>query len=292
MGSRSGRPRARIGGLGPPLPPLGARDSQLGVMPRATHAIVGVPVSVRVVPEGPMRLHGAGEMYIRAVSEGTGAAPMLIPALGGDADFDAIVSHIDGLLLTGGRANVEPHHYGGPPFPDDEICDPARDATVLPLIRACVDAGIPVLGVCRGIQEMNVALGGSLHYRVHQVPGMMDHRMPPEGTTEEKFGLRHAIALTPGGLFADLAGAPEVPVNSLHGQGIDRLADGLVVEANAPDGLIEGVRLEGAKAFTIGVQWHAEYGFADHALSKALLAAFGDAARARAGRDAGRARAA
>jgi putative glutamine amidotransferase len=143
---------------------------------------------------------------------------------------------------------------------------------------------VPVFGACRGIQEINVALGGSLHYRVHQVPGMMDHRMSrdPKETTEHRFRLRHALSLTPGGYLEGLVGTSDVMVNSLHGQGVDRLGDGLVVEGVAPDGLVEAVRLEGAKTFTVGVQWHAEWRFDEHPLSKALFEAFGDAARARA----------
>ena len=250
--------------------------------------LIGIPANVHELPEHTILIHGTGENYIEAVQDGAGAVPMLIPALGAEADMGALIDHIDGLLLTGGRANVEPHHYDGPPFPDDEIRDPARDSTVLPLIRACIDAGVPVFGTCRGIQEINVALGGSLHYRVHQVPGMMDHRMAREGDLDHRFRLTHSLALTPGGLLADLAGVTDVMVNSLHGQGIDRLADGLVVEATAPDGLVEAVRLEDAKSFTIGVQWHAEWRFAEHSLSLALLEAFGEAARGRATAKAGR----
>ena len=244
--------------------------------------LIGIPVNVHELPEHTILIHGTGESYVRAAQVGAGAVPMLIPALGAEADLSALIDHLDGLMLPGGRANIEPHHYGGSPFPDDEVRDPARDATVLPLIRACIDAGVPVLGTCRGIQEINVALGGSLHYRVHQVTGMMDHRMGREGDLDHKFRLKHSLALTPGGLLADLASRTDVTVNSLHGQGIDRLADGLVVEATAPDGLIEAVRLEGASSFTLGVQWHAEWGFEEHSLSRALFEAFGEAARGRA----------
>jgi putative glutamine amidotransferase len=200
-------------------------------------------------------------------------------------DIRDMARRIDGLFLTGGRANIEPHHYGGPPFPEDEIRDPDRDATVLPLIRACLDEGVPVFGVCRGIQELNVALGGTLHYRVHLVEGMLDHRRQRRRTV---YANRHAIALTPGGMFERLAGAPEVVVNSLHGQGIDRLAAGLEVEATAPDGLVEGVRVDGANGFACAVQWHAEANFETHALSLGLLREFGAAARERAQRRAGR----
>ncbi len=241
--------------------------------------LVGVPVSLNTEPDRETVQHATSDKYVRTLAEGSNVMPMLIPALGDLHDFDEIVQRIDGLMLTGGRANIEPHHYNGQPFPDDEYCDPARDATVLPLIRACVEEGIPVFGVCRGIQEINVALGGTLHYRIHELPGKMDHRMRRQGTREERFGPRHPISLVPGGLLERLANASEVMVNSLHGQGVDRPGEGLVVEALAPDGVIEAIRLPDAKAFTVGVQWHAEQNLQDHFLSNALFGAFGEAAR-------------
>lgn len=244
--------------------------------------LVGIPGSIIRLPEHAVPQHGIGERYITAVAHGSGATPFVIPALADAHDFDAIVEHLDGLFLTGGRANVEPYHYNGPPFPDDEIIDPARDNTVLPLIRACVDKGVPVFGVCRGVQELNVALGGTLHYRVHMVDGKMDHRMPKEGDIEHKFGLRHMVQLTEGGLFHGLVGEKEVKVNSLHGQGIDRPADGMVVEATAPDGIVEGIRLNGTNSFAVGVQWHAEWRYEEHNLASALFREFGNAARERA----------
>jgi len=241
--------------------------------------LVGVPVSVSSENEYSAVRHVAGDKYVRSLMRGANVTPMLIPALGDLYDFEEIVHRIDGLALTGGRANVEPHHYGGPPFPEDEPRDPDRDATVLPLIRTCIKHGIPVLGICRGIQEINVALGGTLHYRLHELPGYMDHRMRREGTREERFAMRHPISLAPGGFLDRLSEDREVMVNSLHAQGIDRLGDGLVVEALAPDGVVEAVRLEGAKAFTVGVQWHAEVDIDSHPLSKAVFEAFGEAAR-------------
>lgn len=244
--------------------------------------LIGVAGSTLKIQEHRTSHHTSGEKYIDAVARGAGAVPMIIPVLGDAFDFADLASRLDGLMLTGGRANVEPHHYGGPPFPDDEVRDPARDATVLPLIRACIDTGVPVFGVCRGIQEMNVALGGTLHYRVHLVSGMMDHRMPSEGDIEHKFGLRHDIALLQDGLLANLCKLTECKVNSAHGQGIEKLAPGCTAEALAPDGLIEAIRVDGAKSFTVGVQWHAEWRFDEHKLCTALFTAFGDAARAHA----------
>ena len=248
---------------------------ELGIRP-----LVGIPTGLIQLPGHSIPTHGIGERYIRAVREGSGADPLLVPALADDFDFDVMASRLDGLFLTGGRANIEPHHYGGPPFPEDEYRDPPRDNTVLPLIRACVRRGVPVFGVCRGLQEMNVALGGSLHYRVHLVEGKLDHRMPKEGSIDERFGKLHEIAFSPGGLFERLIGDTAIEVNTAHAQGIDRLADGLEVEATAPDGLIEGIRLCGTDAFAVGVQWHAEHRYREHALSNALFRAFGDAARA------------
>ena len=245
--------------------------------------LIGIPVNRMQNQQFGTYQHSASDKYIESVTLGAGGLPMLIPALGEMLDFDDLVERLDGVVLTGGRANVEPHHYGGPAFPEDEIIDPARDATVLPLVRKCVEAGVPVFGICRGIQEINVALGGTLHYRVHVLPGKMDHRMLPDATREERLAPRHEIALTPGGFLSSLlGGATACRVNSLHGQGVDRPAPGMVVEAVAEDGVIEAIRLENAKSFCIGVQWHAEWQIEEHPLYGALFRAFGDAARARA----------
>jgi putative glutamine amidotransferase len=249
---------------------------------RVPRPFIGVPASLIRLPDHSVPQHSTGERYLRAVRDGSGGDSFLIPALPEGLDIEALVDRMDGLFLTGGRANIEPHHYGGPPFPPDEHRDPPRDSVVLPLIRCCVEKGVPIFGVCRGIQELNVALGGTLHYRVHLVEGKFDHRMPRHGDIEVKFGLRHMVSLVPGGELERLAGVSEGMVNSAHGQGIDRLAPGLVVEALSPDGLVEAVRLENAKAFTVGVQWHAEWGFEKHPISSALFRAFGEAARTRA----------
>jgi putative glutamine amidotransferase len=247
--------------------------------------LVGVPVSVTLTVRRKVRNHGNSERYLRAVAAGAGAVPMLIPALPEHFDARDMARRLDGLFLTGGRANIEPHHFGGAPFPDDEIRDPDRDAIVLPLIRACLDEGVPIFGVCRGIQELNVALGGSLHYRVHLLEGMLDHRRQRRRDT---YANRHNVALTPDGMFAKLCERSEIMVNSLHGQGIDRLAGGLAVEARAPDGLVEGIRVEGARSFSVAVQWHAEHDYQDHLLSGPLFREFGVAAVERAARRAGR----
>jgi len=241
--------------------------------------VVGIPVN-HLTEDRPMSpLFTTAKKYAEVVSDFSKTTPILIPAFGAKTNFEVILSQINGLLLTGGRANVEPHHYQGPPFPDDEIIDPERDATVLPLVRGCVDRGIPIFGICRGIQEINVAMGGSLHYRIHLLPGKNDHRMRRDtDLIEEKFGLRHSIKLSSGGLLKELSKVDEVMVNSLHGQGINRVADGFKAEAISPDGVIEAISMQGSESFTVGVQWHAEWGVESHSLSRKLFEAFGLAA--------------
>jgi putative glutamine amidotransferase len=237
--------------------------------------LIGIPCCRRVLNEFPF--HVAGEKYITAVLGLVGGLPLLIPALGDGPALADLVARLDGLLLTGSPSNVEPHHYDGPSPPADNPTDPARDATTLPLIRAAVAAGVPVLGICRGLQELNVALGGTLHQQVHAVPGRLDHR-GGTGPVEQRYGPVHSIALTPGGLLADLIGADTAKVNSLHGQGVETLAPGLVIEAVAPDGQIEAFRREDG-GFCLGVQWHPEYRASEQPLSVALFTAFGVACR-------------
>ena len=245
--------------------------------------LVCVSASVMELENRRHSVHASSAKNIDSVERFAGCVPVMLPPLGDRLHVGSFVERIDGLVLTGGRANVEPHHYDGPPFPDDEPIDPERDATALAMVRACVAAEVPVFGICRGIQEMNVALGGSLHYRLHVLDDKDDHRMPRRDdiTVEEIFRLRHPVRLTRGGLFERLAGSTEVMVNSLHGQGIDKLADTLEVEAITPDGVIEGVRLRNDRTFTVGVQWHAEWKPEEHELSRKLFEEFGRAARAR-----------
>ena len=245
--------------------------------------LVCVSASVMELENRRHLVHASSAKNIDAVERFAGCVPVMLPPLGDRLHVHSFVERIDGLVLTGGRANVEPHHYDGPPFPDDEPIDPERDATALAMVQACVEAEVPVFGICRGIQEMNVALGGSLHYRLHMLEDKDDHRMPrrDDVTVEEIFRLRHPVRLAQGGLFERLAGSSEVMVNSLHGQGIDDLAEALEVEAITPDGVIEGVRLRNDRTFTVGVQWHAEWKPEEHELSRLLFEEFGRAARAR-----------
>jgi putative glutamine amidotransferase len=247
--------------------------------------LIGIPCCTRRVEH---RLtHWASEQYLGAVSDAAGAAPVLLPALGERTELAALVTRLDGLMLTGSRSNIEPAHYGdddaAEPSEDDPR-DPQRDALTLPLIRAAVAAGLPVLAICRGIQELNVALGGTLHRRIHELPGRLDHRARMQLPVEGRYAYdAHTVMLTPGGFLRGLAGAGEIAVNSLHWQGIDRLAPGLAVEAAAPDGQIEAVRHPDAP-FVVGVQWHPEFRTLENPMSRALFAAWGNACRDYAGR--------
>jgi putative glutamine amidotransferase len=221
-------------------------------------------------------VHQANDEYVTAIRDGAGALPLLIPSTDTPLDFDAVLAFVDGLLFTGAPSNVAPSHYGASLRPGTEL-DETRDATTLALLRAAIGAGMPLLAICRGFQELNVALGGSLHQHVHEIPGRLDHREPKDMPPEVEYGPAHAIAITQGGLLARLSGMPDAMVNSLHSQGIDRLAPDLTIEALAPDGQIEAVSLPGAKAFALGVQWHPEWAFAGNSLSRAIFTGFGAA---------------
>ena len=245
-----------------------------------TRPLIGVTASVNMRHNLPS--HAVSDQYIKAVVEGAGGVPLIVAALGEGIATADFVGRLDGLLVTGGRSDIEPHRYDGPPAPAGSFHDPRRDATVLPLIREALGAAVPVFAVCRGIQEMNVALGGSLHQQIHQLEGKIDHRSPRGVESEERYALAHDISLLPDGEIARLTGLTSATVNSLHGQGIDRLADGLIIEATSPDGVIEAVRVKDAPAFAIGVQWHPEWLYTEEPVSKTLFEAFGDAARARA----------
>lgn len=217
-----------------------------------------------------------GEMNLRAVAEVCDALPLIVPALPDIAAVNDLLDVCHGFVFTGGRPNVHPSHYGHEETEAHGPFDRNRDALTLPLIREAVDRGVPVLGLCRGFQEFNVAFGGTLHPEIRDLPGRMNHRMPPDGTLEEKFALRHAIHLTPGGKFAQILGADEVMVNSLHGQGIIDPGQRIVVEGHAPDGTAEAIHVSGAPAFAMAVQWHAEWRAAEDPVSRPLFEAFAD----------------
>jgi putative glutamine amidotransferase len=237
--------------------------------------VVGL-VTDRRVFDG-MAVHQANDEYITAIRDGSGALPLLIPSPDAPLPVAQILAAVDGLVFTGAPSNVAPMHYGASARPGTEL-DDLRDATTLPLLVAAIAACKPVLAICRGFQELNVALGGSLHQHVHEIAGRLDHREPQDADSRNiEYAPAHAIVLTQDGVLACLSGLSEAMVNSLHHQGVDRLADGLAVEAIAPDGQIEAVSMPGAKGFVLGVQWHPEWAFAHNALSRAIFAGFGAA---------------
>jgi putative glutamine amidotransferase len=226
---------------------------------------------------GGQPFHAVGDKYVRALAEVAGVQPVILPNLDEFVDARSLLPLLDGLMLTGSPSNVHPSHYGTDQSAEHEPHDPARDAVTLPLIRAALDEGVPLLAICRGFQELNVVLGGTLHPAVHHIEGRMDHRSPQTGTMARDYAPRHPLALTPGGRLAAILGTDSIEVNSLHRQAIDRLAEGLAVEGTAPDGTIEAISVKGARGFTLGVQWHPEYCAIDNPDSVKLFRAFGAA---------------
>ncbi len=240
--------------------------------------IVGVPACRRMIGKHPF--HAVGDKYLAAVREGSDATPLLIPSFENPLEIDEILDSVQGLLFTGSPSNVDPSHYGAARADENMLLDPVRDGSTLPLLRAAVERGVPVLAICRGFQELNVALGGSLFQRVQDQPGRMDHRENPEADVEIQYGPAHRIDVVPGGLLSRITGQTAFQVNSLHSQGIDRLAAPLLAEALAPDGQIEAVSSKIANGFLLGVQWHPEWRWRQNAASRSIYAAFGAALRA------------
>ena len=240
--------------------------------------IIGIP-ACRIELNGKPA-HRVSDKYIECLRMSTDCVPLLVPAFG-DIDFASeILERLDGLFLTGSGSNVEPHRYDGLPSREGTAHDPYRDGTSLPLIKAAIDTKVPVFAVCRGIQELNVALGGSLHQNIHELPGKSEHRMNRAANTDERFSVRHPITVERNGLLSEITGGSEVEmVNSLHGQAIDRVGDGLKVEAISEDGVIEAVSASYPNAFALGVQWHPEYPMTESCiLSHSLFSAFSTAA--------------
>ena len=221
----------------------------------------------------------AGLMNLEAVGRVCDALPLIVPSLPALLPVSELMARFDGFVLTGGRPNVHPEEYGHPETERHGTFDRDRDRLVLPLIRACVEEGLPILGICRGFQEMAVAYGSTLHPEIREIEGRMNHRMPPDGTLEEKFALRHPIALAPEGTFAKVLGTSDIMVNSLHGQGIDVPGPRVIVEGYAPDGTPEAIRIDGAPGFALAVQWHAEWRAEVDPVSRPLFDAFARAAR-------------
>jgi putative glutamine amidotransferase len=240
--------------------------------------IVGIICNQNVL-DGQYAVHSGGKMNTEAVARVSNCVPLLIPADPQYVAVDELLQTCDGFLFTGGRPNVHPEEYGEDETEAHGAFDRARDSLALSLIRACVTRGQPFLGICRGFQEINVAMGGSLYPEIRDLPGRMNHRMPPDGTLEEKFAHRHTVSFTEGGVFHRLMGAQEVMTNTLHGQGIKTAGNRIVVDGVAPDGTPEALYIDGAPGFTLAVQWHPEYEAASDAVSRSLFTAFGDATR-------------
>lgn len=244
--------------------------------------VIGIPCDYRVV--GPHPFNMVGEKYIAAIREATGALPLLIPVLDPPIAPAEILASVDGLLFTGSYSNVAPRLYGGPAPRPGVLQDEHRDATTLPLMTAAIEAGLPSFCICRGFQELNVMLGGSLHQHLGEVPGRSNHLEDKSAPLDAQYGPAHDVNLTRDGVLAALLKRDRITVNSLHEQGIDRLAPALAAEAVADDGTVEAVSLPGAKGFLLGVQWHPEWRWSENPVSRLLLRAFGDAVAARAGR--------
>ena len=222
-------------------------------------------------------VHMGGTMNSEAVSDVAGCLPLIIPTDPRIVGIDELLDLCDGFLLTGARPNVHPSEYGETETPAHGAFDRGRDAVALPLIRACVERGQPFLGICRGFQEVNVAMGGSLYPEIRDLPGRMNHRMPPEGTLEEVFALRHMVRFTEDSVFHRLMGASEVMTNTLHGQGINRPGPRIVIDGWASDGTPEALHVKDAPGFTLSVQWHPEWQAGQDPVSRPLFKAFGQA---------------
>lgn len=229
-----------------------------------------------------MSWHMTPSTYLEAVVYGAGAMPVILPALAGALDLDSILDRVDGVLLSGSRSNVHPSLYGEEPTTAHEPYDPARDATTLPLIRRAIERAIPLFAICRGYQELNVALGGTLHTEIQTFEGRMDHRSPEAPTSDQRYAIRHKVQIVRQGCIGKVLQADDIDVNSLHRQGLADLAPNLQIEATAPDGTIEAVSVTDSAAFAVGVQWHPEYWVRSDHPSSRLFAAFGDAVRAHA----------
>ncbi len=242
----------------------------------ASPPLVGLPTDRKPIGHHPFL--ATGEKYVRAVVDAAAATPLLLPMLQLPLPPRHWLAHLDGLLLTGATSNIEPHRYGGGDSWPGNPHDPARDDNVLGLIPQALALGMPILAICRGFQEVNVAFGGSLHQKVHEVDGLADHREDPQAPVEVQYGPAHEVALVAGGLLAAIAGRERVRVNSVHGQGVARLGEGLAVEATAPDGLVEAFRGPGP-SFLLGVQWHPEWRVLEDPLNLGIFHAFGEACR-------------
>jgi len=239
-----------------------------------------VLVTADVKPLENYRWHAAPSTYLTALARQADVTPVILPSLGGDIDIDAALDDVDGVLATGSRSNVNPERYGGEASEANGPYDPERDSTTLPLLRRAIERGIPVFAICRGMQELNVAFGGTLLTEVQNLDGRADHRAPESDSQDERFGIRHPVVIAEGSRISAVVGQDPVNVNSLHRQALGQLGQGLCVEASAEDGTIEAVSIPDAPGYLIATQWHPEYWAESDEPSKSLFQAFGDAARA------------
>ncbi len=230
-------------------------------------------------------IHGAGIMNAEAVTHVCGALPLIVPTDPNLVDIEDLMETCDGFLFTGGRANVHPEEYGHIETEAHGGFDRARDRLSIPLIQSCVERGQPIFGVCRGLQEVAVAMGCTLHPEIRDLPGRDNHRMVPEGTLADKFGRQHVVTLNEGGPFHQLWGRTKVLTNTLHGQGVMEVSDRVVVDGFAPDGTPEAIYVKDAPGFTLSVQWHPEWKADSDSVSRPLFEAFGEAARSWANRN-------
>jgi putative glutamine amidotransferase len=261
-----------------------AQDDDSGIF-AMRRPVVGVIANAHRV-ENRFQTQMVGERNLRAVTDVAGALPLMFAGSPEITDIGALLDVVDGVILTGARANVHPTRFKTEPHERHEPYDIHRDDVALALTEACVARGVPIFGICRGLQEMNVAFGGSLHPEIRDIPGRMNHRMPrlengeihPDPTVV--FADRHDVHLTSGGTFAKLLGCETIRVNSLHGQGILEPGERVVIEGIAEDGTIEAIRIADATSFALGVQWHAEYDPQRNPINRKLFEAFGEALKA------------
>ena len=244
---------------------------------QGSRPLIGVVSDRRM--QGPHPFHMVGEKYLQAVADGAEAYPVALPSLAEGFDVVDIIHRLDGVFLAGSPSNLEPHHYLGDPSEPGTWHDPERDINALALIPAVIRVGMPLFAVCRGFQEMNVSFGGSLHQKVHEVPGYHLHKENPDDPLELQYAASHQVEFVEGGLLHRITGQTSAAVNSLHSQAVDKLGGELQVEARADDGLIEAFTVRDAPGFTLGVQWHPEWKVVENPVSTAIFRAFGDACR-------------
>ncbi len=246
-------------------------------MPHNKLPLVGLPADT--YEKSNFLFHSLGDKYVRALTDVSKVLAVMIPSLIDENAINALLDHFDGVLMTGAVSNVHPPHYGEPATAAHEPFDHGRDQTTLKLIRAVIDRGIPLFCICRGFQELNVVMGGTLETELHEGPGRLDHRGRSQDN-DLRYGAAHEIKIEPGGMLERILGKSTTRVNSVHRQGVKKLGPGLAIEATAPDGIIEAVSVKGAKAFALGTQWHPEYKAAQNTDSSRLFESFGDAVRA------------